>query len=86
MPKERAPIFCLHTCKFKYKEGLPRHRNIYPELSSDKWAQKTAARENMASEKSIKDYEKILRDLMAEDNKEISLNLLMLCRNQWLIH
>ncbi|MEK6680159.1 MAG: N-acetylmuramoyl-L-alanine amidase, partial [Nitrospirota bacterium] len=37
-------------------------------LSSDKWAQKTAARENMASEKSISDLEKILVDL-ADNNK-----------------
>lgn len=43
-------------------------------LSSDKWAQKTAARENMASEKSISDLEKILFDL-ADNNKEISMDL-----------
>jgi N-acetylmuramoyl-L-alanine amidase len=49
-------------------------------LSSDKWAQKTAARENMASEKSISDLEKILFDL-ADNNKEVSMSLALSVQN-----
>jgi N-acetylmuramoyl-L-alanine amidase len=44
-------------------------------FSSDKWAAKTAARENMASENSISGLEKTLRDLLAQGNNEISLEL-----------
>ncbi|MBI5182305.1 MAG: N-acetylmuramoyl-L-alanine amidase [Nitrospirae bacterium] len=43
--------------------------------SSDKWAAKTAARENMASENSISGFEKTLRDLLTQSNNEISLEL-----------
>lgn len=51
-------------------------------FSSDKLAQKTAARENMASEKSIGDLEKIIRDLLVDSNREISLGLAHSVQNQ----